>query len=128
MNRDREGMSEAKGELGFLKRERGDHEGALLHFKEALKIAIDADYTEGRASVLGAMAWSLAKLGEKERSYRLFNEALEIYRGLPENHHRIKVVLNNFGSVMITDGNLSGGQELLEEGSKARARRETSPF
>ena len=127
LNRDRKGMSRAKNDLGFLKRERGDHEGALLHFKEALKISIDADYSRGRASSLGAMAWSLAKLGEKERSYRLFNEALEIHRSLPENNSSVETVLNNFGSIMITDGNLSGGQELLEEALSSSKER-NAPF
>ena len=126
MNRDLKGMCQAKNQLAFLRRDLGDHDGALLHYKEALRIEIDAEYPKGKSISLSGMAWSLAKLGERERSYRLFDEALEIRRSLPEKGGDLETLLNNYGSIMISDGNLSGGQELLEEALRLSKERNAS--
>ena len=61
------------------------------------------------------MGWSIGKMGDLERAGKLFQESININRSIPDNNHNLVVALNNYGSTLVSKGDLNGGEELIQE-------------
>ena len=99
----------------MLRRLLGDYPGSIPFHKEALRVAVDTSYPKGKANALGGMGWSIGKMGDLERAGKLFQESININRSIPDNNHNLVVALNNYGSTLVSNGDLNGGEELIQE-------------
>jgi tetratricopeptide (TPR) repeat protein len=91
-------FSNALFAIGRVEIRRGNPEGALEHLNRALSLAIQADNTELKGTLLNAIGIAYKRLGKPEDAARYYNEALEIRRRIGDKRG-IAGSLNELGQV-----------------------------
>ena len=117
--------------LGKGYQEIGSFDKSVVCFKEALRITkTTGEDGEWNAKVISEISFGIALSHEANNNYQVaityFNEALKIWRDMPENDERIPIVLQKLGSVYSKAGDNAEAVNCYAEALDILGERENS--